>query len=433
MDSAFVTSSDFAALDQDELADALRNGGVRHGCYSISIRKDANGVESVEIIRYNCYGLGPTVRTCPSPKKTRELDFVIETLTELDERHKQNPRTGPPNRVAYGQRTRDSKETARPARRQPTKFNDEDVRVAVQEDECSVCSDNEYAGSSLPAPARQVARAALARATTAIAGRSGLTFTGLSAGELFDDEFGETDEEGAFDAFTIYHAYLATPAAVAPELAAPLAIDLPAPAVVPVLAAPLGPFVAELDGPEPDVDGLLVPTNRSRRANATWNIVVESIREDGAWRFEDERHHEHAHDDSDPFKLHADVLVTHDGDPEAQRAALTHNSFLHDVYHDGAPKIDGYADFAQGDSHSDDEPPAQIDIDDEPGQIDVIAAFAQSGSDGVEPRQPAPERAYRLPRPMPESYDEGYFDLSDYEPPLPDPNLDEPEPVETHE
>jgi len=102
MDNSFVTSSDFAALDQDELADALRNGGVRHGCYSISIHKDANGVESVEIICYNCFGLGHTVRSCPSPKKSRELDFVIETLTELDKRRKQNPRAGPPNRVAYG-------------------------------------------------------------------------------------------------------------------------------------------------------------------------------------------------------------------------------------------------------------------------------------------------------------------------------------------
>jgi len=40
--------------------------------------------------------------------------------------------------VPYGQKTRDGEETARPARRQPTKFNDEGARVAVQEDECSV-------------------------------------------------------------------------------------------------------------------------------------------------------------------------------------------------------------------------------------------------------------------------------------------------------
>ena len=33
MDSSFVTSSDFAALDQDELADALRNGG---GCFTFA-------------------------------------------------------------------------------------------------------------------------------------------------------------------------------------------------------------------------------------------------------------------------------------------------------------------------------------------------------------------------------------------------------------
>jgi len=132
MDSSFVTSSDFAALDQDELADALRYGGGRHSRYFISIRKDANGVESVEIICYNCYGLGHTVRSCPSPKKSRELDFVIKTLTELDERRKQNPRAGPPNRVAYGQRTRDGEETARRARRQPTKFNDKGARVAVR-------------------------------------------------------------------------------------------------------------------------------------------------------------------------------------------------------------------------------------------------------------------------------------------------------------
>jgi len=149
-----------------------------------------------------------------------------------------------------------------------------------------------------------------------------------------------------------------------------------------------------------------------------------------AWRFEDERHHEHAHDDSDPFKLHDDVLYTHDGDPDAQRAALAHNSFLYDTYHDGAPKIDGSADFAQGDSHGDDEPPAQIDVDDEPGQIDVIAAFAQSGSDGVEPRQPAPEHAYRLLRPMPEGYDEDYFDFLVYRLA---PDFAELEPVETHE
>jgi len=427
MDSSFLTSSDFAALDQDELADALRNGGVRHGCYSISVRKDANGVESVEIICYNCY------RSCPSPKKSRELDFVIETLNELNKNRKQNPRAGPPNRVPYGQKTRDGEETARPARRQPTKFNDEGARVAVQEDECSICSDDEYAGSILPAPTRWLAHATSARASPAGARTCGLSFTGLSVNKLFDDEYGETDKEGAFGAYTVHHAFCATPADVVPEPAAPLATDLPAPAVVPVLAAPLDPFVAELDGPEPDVDGLLVPMNRSRRANATWDVVVESVREDSAWRFEDERHHEHAHDDSDPFKLHDDVLCTHDGDPDAQRAALAHNSFLYDTYHDGAPKIDGSADFAQGDSHGDDEPPAQIDVDDEPGQIDVIAAFAQSGSDGVEPRQPAPEHAYRLPRPMPEGCDEGYFDFLDYEPPLPDPDLVEPEPVEMHE
>jgi len=36
---------------------------------------------------------------------------------------------------------------------------------------------------------------------------------------------------------------------------------------------------------------------------------------------------------------------------------------------------------------------------------------------------------------VPEGYDEGYFDLLDYEPPLPlpDPDLAEPEPVEMHE
>jgi len=305
--------------------------------------------------------------------------------------------------------------------------------VAVQEDECSVCSDDEYAGSILPAPTRWLAHAASARATPAGARTCGLSFTGLSANELFDNEYGEADEEGAFNAFTVHHAFCATPADVVPEPAAPLAIDLPAPAIVLEPAAPLGPFVAELDGPEPDVDGLLVPTNRSWRANATWNVVVESIREDSAWHFEYERHHEHAHDDSNPFKLHDDVLDTHDGDPDAQRAALAHNSFLYDMYHDGAPKIDGYADSAQGDSHGDDEPLAQIDVDDEPEQIDVIAAFAQSGSDGVEPWQHAPEHAYRLPRPVPEGYDEGYFDLLDYKPPLPDPDLAEPEPVETHE
>jgi len=245
MDSSFVTSSDFAALDQDELAGALRNGGVRHGCCSISVRKDANGVESVEIICYNCYGLGHTVRSCPSPKKSRELDFVIGTLNELNKNRKQNPRAAPPNRVPHGQKTSNVKETARPARRQPTKYNGDGAR----EDECSVCDEDdsklEYAGSILPAPTRWLAHAASARATSAGARTCGLSFTGLSASELFDDEYGETDEEDVFDtftvhhascaspaAFTVHHASCATPADVVPEPAAPLAIDFPAPAVV---------------------------------------------------------------------------------------------------------------------------------------------------------------------------------------------------------
>ena len=52
----------------------------------------------------------------------------------------------------------------------------------------------------------------------------------MSASELFDDEYSEADEEGAFDAFTVHHTFCATPADVVTEPAAPLAIDLPAPA-----------------------------------------------------------------------------------------------------------------------------------------------------------------------------------------------------------
>jgi len=304
MDSSFVTSSDFAALDQDELADVLRNGGVRHGCYSISVRKDANGVESVEIICYNCYGLGHTVRSCPSPKKPRELDFVIETLNELNKNRKQNPRAGPPNRVPYGQKPRNGKETARPTRRQPTKFNGSGARVAVQEDECSICSDDDssqsdYAGSILPAPARYVAHAASARATSAGAGMSNLSFTGASAGELFGDEDVETDSEGAADAFIVHHAYFPASA----DAHEP-ATDLPAPAAVPVLAAPYADELNNL--------GLLATTSRSWRREMAWDAALAATRLDlnpVAPAAEPE-----------PAEPHDGWLNAHDG-PDAQWAA----------------------------------------------------------------------------------------------------------------
>jgi len=332
MDSSFVTSSDFAALDQDE--DVLRNRGVCHGCYSISVHKDANGVESVEIICYNCYGLGHTVRSCPSPKKTRELDFGIETLNGLNKNRKQNPRAGPPNRVPYGQKPRNGKETARPARRQPTKFNSSGARVAVQEDECSVCSDDEssqsdYAGSILPAPARWVAHAASARATARGAGTSNLSFTGASAGELFSDEDGETDAEEAANAFTVHHAYTA-PAADAHEPA----IDIPAPTAVPVLAAPYADELNSL--------GLQPTTSRSWRAGASWDLALAATQLDlnpVAPAAEPE-----------PAEQHDGWLDAHDG-PNAQWAAeewqaeIKANSISTKC--DDEPEIDGYADLAQ--------------------------------------------------------------------------------------
>jgi len=397
MNSSFVTSSDFAALDQDELADVLRNGGVRHGCYSISVRKDANGVESVEIICYNCYGLEHTMRSCPSPKKTRELNFVIKTLNKLNKNRKQNPRAGPPNMVPYGQQPRNGKETARPTRRQPTKYNGDGAR----EDECSVCdeddSKSEYAGSIPPAPTRWLAHAASARATPAGARTCSLSFTGASAGELFSDEDGETDSEGAANAFTVHRAFCATPADVVPEPVAPLAIDLPAPAVVLEPAALL------------DLNPAAEPK---------------------------------------PVELHDGALNTHDG-PDEQWAAEKRQAEIqaNSVSGDDKPEIDGYAEFAESDS--DDalaEQLARLSArfetcagfalraadGQEPDEIDAVAAFAQTGFYDGEPED-APVREYRHPRPIPEGID---FSLSGFylnKPPLPDSDLAEPEPLETHE
>jgi len=240
------------------------------------------------------------VRSCPSPKKTRELDFVIETLNELNKNRKQNPRAGPPNRVPYGQQPRNGKETARPTRRQPTKYNGDGAR----EDECSVCdeddSKSEYAGSILPAPTRWLAHAASARATPAGARTCGLSFTGASAGELFSDEDGETDSEGAADAFTVHRAFCATPADVVPEPAAPLAIDLPAPAVVLEPAALL------------DLNPAAKP---------------------------------------EPAELHDGALNTHDG-PDEQWAAEERQAEIqaNSVSSDDEPEIDVYAEFAESDS-----------------------------------------------------------------------------------
>jgi len=370
---------------------------VRHGCYSISVRTDANGVESVEIICYNCYGLGHTVRSCPSPKKSREPDFVIETLNDLNKNRKQNPRTGPPNRVPYGQKTSKVKETARPARRQPTKYNGDGAR----EDECSVCDEDDsksaYAGSILPAPTHWLAHAALARATPAGARTCGLSFTGLSASELFDDEYGETDEQDAFDAYTVHHAFCATPADIMPEPAAPLAIDLPTPAIVLEPAALL------------DLNPAAEP--------------------------------EHT-------ELHDGALNTHDGPDEQwvaeeQQAEIQANS----VSSDDKPEINGYADFAESDS--DDalaEQLARLSArfetcagfalraadGPEPKEIDAVAAFAQSGFYDGEPED-APVREYRLPRPIPEGIDCSLSGFYLNKPPLPDSDLAEPEPLETHE
>jgi len=324
------------------------------------------------------------VRSCPSPKKSREIDFVIETLIELNKNRKQNPRAGPPNRVPYGQKPRNGKETARPARRQPTKFNGSGARVAVQEDECSVCSDDEssqsdYAGSILPAPARWVAHAASARATASGAGTRNLSFTGASAGELFSDEDGETDAEGAADAFTVHHAY-AAPAADAREPA----IDIPiAPTAKPEPAEPHDGWLDAHDGP-----------------NAQWAA-------------------------------------------EEWQAEIKANSISTKC--DDKPEIDGYADLAQdgyddayyGDARA--ALPYETCADfalraadgPEPEEIDVMAAFAQCGIDDVGPWPDIPVREFRLPRPEPEGTDFAARQAARAGI-LPDSDFAEPDPIETH-
>jgi len=103
--------------------------------------------------------------------------------------------------------------------------------------------------------------------------------------ELFPDERGETDVTGAFDDA---YAYSAVPAAVVPKPAAPLFIDLLAPAIA----------------PEPEPAALLV-------VNPVAPAVVPEPGEQ----------HEHAHDDTDPFELHNGVLHAHDGNPAAAAAA----------------------------------------------------------------------------------------------------------------
>jgi len=305
--------------------------------------------------------------------------------------------------------------------------------VAVQEDECSVCSDDEssqsdYAGSILPAPARWVAHIASARATSAGARTSNLSFTGASAGELFSDEDGETDAEGATDAFTVHHAYFAAPAADAHahEPAALLDIDLPAPAAVPVLAAPYADKLNDL--------GLLATTSRSWRADASWNVALAATRLDlnpVAPAAEPE-----------PAEPHDGWLDAHDG-PNAQWAAeewqaeIKANSMS--SKYDDEPKIDSYADLAQCDSdleayvqlHDDVAASAQDDPD---GlflrQIDAKAIFEQCGIDDVGPWPDIPVREYRLPRPVPKGINFAACYLN--EPPLPDPDFAEPDPVETH-
>jgi len=304
--------------------------------------------------------------------------------------------------------------------------------VAVQEDECSVCSDDEssqsdYAGSILPAPARWVAHIASARATSAGARTSNLSFTGASAGELFSDEDGETDAEGATDAFTVHHAYFAAPAADAHahEPAALLDIDLPAPAAVPVLAAPYADKLNDL--------GLLATTSRSWRADASWNVALAATRLDlnpVAPAAEPE-----------PAEPHDGWLDAHDG-PNAQWAAeewqaeIKANSIS--TKRDDEPGIDGYADLAQDDCddiYYDAREPALLSADFDPGdlelgQIDAGAIFAQCGIDDVGP-WPDTGWELRLPRPEPEGTDFAARQAA-CAGLLPDPDFAEPDPVETH-
>jgi len=333
--------------------------------------------------------------------------------------------------VPYGQKPRNGKETARPTRRQPTKFNGSGARVAVQEDECSICSDDDssqsdYAGSILPAPARYVAHAASARATSAGAGMSNLSFTGASAGELFGDEDVETDSEGAADAFIVHHAYFPASA----DAHEP-ATDLPAPAAVPVLAAPYADELNNL--------GLLATTSRSWRREMAWDAALAATRLDlnpVAPAAEPE-----------PAKPHDGWLDAHDG-PNAQWAAeewqaeIKANSIS--TKRDDEPEIDSYADFAQDDCddiYYDAREPALLNADFDPGdlelgQIDAGAIFAQCGIDDVGPwsdmpERVLPERVLCLPRPEPEGTDFAARHAARAGL-LPDPDVAEPDPVEMH-
>ena len=256
--------------------------------------------------------------------------------------------------------------------------------------ECSVCDEDdskEYAGSILPALTRWLAHAASACATPAGAKTCGLSFTGLSASELFDDENGEADEEGAFDAFTVHHTFCATPADVVTEPAAPLAIDLPAPAVVLEPAALLDLNPAD----EPEIDGYA----------------------------------EFAESDSDDAL--AEQLVQLDLNPVAPAVEPEPAE-----PHDGWLDTHGWQAEIEAICEQIDVLSARYKTGPEPEEIDVMAAFAQSGFYDGEPED-APVREYRLPRPIPEGID---FSLSGFylnKPPLPDSDLAEPEPLETHE
>jgi hypothetical protein len=256
VDNGFATTSDFADIDVEELKQALRDGGVLDGCFSISTVQDADGVDSIEVVCYNCFGLGHTARSCTSPKKQRVIEFVVKTLNDLAARRKNNA-SKLPARQPYGQKTGQQRKPFPP--RQPKKFT-ATARTAEdgEYDSCDECEEE------LGRSARVVERAASAYASTSSArlpARS-LAFTGASPDDFFPDEATDRDEtlgegDAGYGPFKVHGAY-----SVKGGFTAPVEPDLP-------------------PAPPPELLGTALPADETEAPAVKEDIVARSMRE---WR-----------------------------------------------------------------------------------------------------------------------------------------------------
>ena len=114
-----TTTTNFSAVDTEELAQALESGHSEDGGFTLERCYDADDRGSVEIVCDNCRGFAHIKKNCPSPVKFRSFDYALAMLEKCKARAE---RRGTVRGAPVGGRTPPPRGQRPPFKRFPRRF-----------------------------------------------------------------------------------------------------------------------------------------------------------------------------------------------------------------------------------------------------------------------------------------------------------------------